>query len=214
MGNLKKLIDLTLLRTYTNIVKGLIGTRASQSDLTTHTSDSTVHVTSAEKQTWNGKQDSLTAGAGLVKDGNTLSIDTVEIEVAQLRNMSSTGTIPAGVLTTVFGSPSALAALTDKRLSGRISNPGGGMAYVERGLPVVLKALDKMPGSILEPMYRYAMHIDISPSEGISPSIEIVLRFGINEDYTSKGEFRYAAEVEKKELSVASTTAIDNMFDE
>ena len=58
--NLKKLIDLTLLRTYTNIVKGLIGTRASQSDLTTHTSDSTVHVTSAEKQTWNGKQDSLT----------------------------------------------------------------------------------------------------------------------------------------------------------
>lgn len=208
MGNLKKLIDLTLLRTYTNIVKGLIGTRASQSDLTTHTSDSTVHVTSAEKQTWNGKQDSLTAGAGLVKDGNTLSIDTVEIEVAQIVNMSSTGTIPVAVLNNVFGSPSALAALTDKRLSGKLSNSGGAMAYVERGLPVVLEALDKIPGSILEPFYRYAMYISISPS------IEIELRFGINEDYTNKGGFRYAAEVEKKELSEASTTAIDNMFDE
>ena len=48
----------------------------------------------------------------------------------------------------------------------------------------------------------------------ISPSIDIVLRFSVNEDYTSKEGFRYAAEVEKKELSVASTTAIDNMFDE
>ncbi len=206
--NLKKLIDLTLLRTYTNIVKGLIGTRASQSDLTTHTSDSTVHVTSAEKQTWNGKQDSLTAGAGLVKDGNTLSIDTVEIEVVQIRNMSGTGTIPAAVLTGVFGSPSALAALTDKRLSGRISNPGGPAASVERGLPVVLETLEKMSGATLEPPYRYTMYI------GISPSIDIVLRFSVNEDYTSKGEFRYAAEVGKKELSVASTTAIDNMFNE
>lgn len=113
MGNLKKLIDLTLLRTYTNIVKGLIGTRASQSDLTTHTSDSTVHVTSAEKQTWNGKQDSLTfdevpteGSSNPVKSGGVYSAiedakdavrNAIQVTTSELRNLKANSNLIPGM---------------------------------------------------------------------------------------------------------------------
>ena len=45
--------------------------------LTAHTADTTVHVTQAEKETWNGKQNGLTAGRGLfINADNTISAST------------------------------------------------------------------------------------------------------------------------------------------
>ena len=41
--------------------------------LTAHTADTTVHVTSSEKATWNGKQDTLSAGTGIEISGNVIS---------------------------------------------------------------------------------------------------------------------------------------------
>ena len=41
--------------------------------LTAHTADSTVHVTSSEKSSWNGKQDALSAGTGISITDNVIS---------------------------------------------------------------------------------------------------------------------------------------------
>ena len=43
-------------------------------DLTAHTADTGVHVTSTEKTTWNSKQDVLTAGTGVNISGNVISM--------------------------------------------------------------------------------------------------------------------------------------------
>lgn len=48
-------------------------TFATSSDLSTHTSNTTVHITSTERSTWNGKQDKLTAGTGISISGTTIS---------------------------------------------------------------------------------------------------------------------------------------------
>lgn len=48
-------------------------TFALNSDLTTHTANTTIHITSAERTTWNGKQNKLTAGTGISISGNTIS---------------------------------------------------------------------------------------------------------------------------------------------
>lgn len=44
----------------TNLVTS-VGTKASATDLSTHTGNTTVHITSTERDTWNGKQDALTS---------------------------------------------------------------------------------------------------------------------------------------------------------
>ena len=41
--------------------------------MTGHTSDSTIHVTAGDKEAWNGKQDALTPGEGIVISGNVIS---------------------------------------------------------------------------------------------------------------------------------------------
>lgn len=48
-------------------------TFALNSDLTTHTSNTTIHTTSTEKSTWNGKQDKLTAGTNITISNNVIS---------------------------------------------------------------------------------------------------------------------------------------------
>ena len=46
---------------------------AVNNTLTAHTSDTTIHVTSADKTAWNGKQDALSAGTGIEISGNVIS---------------------------------------------------------------------------------------------------------------------------------------------
>lgn len=65
---------------YTAATDTVLGGKASQSDLdslsgtvTAHTSDSTIHVTSSDKTTWNGKQDALVSGTNIkTVGGNSL----------------------------------------------------------------------------------------------------------------------------------------------
>lgn len=46
--------------------------------LTAHTADKSVHVTSNEKSTWNGKQDALVAGDGISISGNVISSEGID----------------------------------------------------------------------------------------------------------------------------------------
>lgn len=56
------------------MIDSSISGKTDTSAFTTHTSDTTVHVTSAEKTTWNSKQDVLTAGTGVNISGNVISM--------------------------------------------------------------------------------------------------------------------------------------------
>lgn len=51
-------------------------------EFTGHTGDSTIHVSSTEKSTWNGKQDKLTAGTNITISGTTISAKDTTYEVA------------------------------------------------------------------------------------------------------------------------------------
>ena len=51
-------------------------TYATKSELSTHTRDTTVHITAEERKAWNAKQSALTAGDRITIDGNTISADS------------------------------------------------------------------------------------------------------------------------------------------
>lgn len=55
-----------------------------------HINNLTVHVTTTDKTRWNGKQDTVIAGTGITKNGNTLSVDMGEI-VAKAQLDSAVG---------------------------------------------------------------------------------------------------------------------------
>ena len=53
----------------------LLDEKANLTALTQHTSDTTIHVTSAEKAAWNAKQDALSAGTNIAINNNVISAD-------------------------------------------------------------------------------------------------------------------------------------------
>lgn len=85
---------------------------------TAHTGDTTVHVTAAERTTWNGKQDSISDLASIRTSAATQSDWNATSGVAMIKNKP---TIPAapGTLTTTATTTQATA--TNEALSGSIS---------------------------------------------------------------------------------------------
>lgn len=65
----KNAID--LINNSSAMTSGITSGKVSTYD--THVSDTNIHVTTAEKQLWNGKQDALTAGSNIQIDGNIIS---------------------------------------------------------------------------------------------------------------------------------------------
>lgn len=57
-----------------NVIKN---TYAKKSELSTHTSDTTVHITAAERTAWNAKQAALTAGNNVTITNNVISSNQV-----------------------------------------------------------------------------------------------------------------------------------------
>lgn len=53
------------------LTKGI--TFATAADLSSHTGNTTIHITASERTTWNGKQDKLVAGTGITITGTTIS---------------------------------------------------------------------------------------------------------------------------------------------
>lgn len=50
-------------------------TASSVSSYSSHIGNTSIHVTSGEKETWNGKQNALTEGTGITLQNNTISVD-------------------------------------------------------------------------------------------------------------------------------------------
>ena len=51
--------------------------------LTAHTADTTIHVTSSDKTTWNGKQDALVSGTNIKTVNNTSLLGSGNISTLQ-----------------------------------------------------------------------------------------------------------------------------------
>ena len=60
----------TIIKQY---VTGQLATKANSTDLTTHTGNADIHVTTDDKAKWNAKQDALTAGSNITIQGNVIS---------------------------------------------------------------------------------------------------------------------------------------------
>ena len=123
---------------------------ATQANFTAHTADTTVHVTSTEKNTWNGKQDAISdlatirsnASAGAAKVSNVQSDWNATSGLAQILNKPS---IPQGTVTSVgitngggisvAGSPITTSGNITITADGSaiINNLGEGASPAERG---------------------------------------------------------------------------------
>lgn len=89
-GNLITKIEgnFTWLKNQVTSLVTSVGTKASSTDLTTHTGNTTVHITSSERDTWNGKQNALTATQlnNIANVPNKADISSVPTKVSDLTN--------------------------------------------------------------------------------------------------------------------------------
>lgn len=92
-------VDVPTFTAYTAATDTAIGGKASQSDLdslsgtvTAHTSDSTIHVTSSDKTTWNGKQDALVSGTNIktINNESVLGSGNITIDTGNKVEVSGT----------------------------------------------------------------------------------------------------------------------------
>lgn len=79
---------------------------ATKTSLTSHTSDFTKHVTSTEKSTWNNKQNTLTAGHGIIIDADVISTNADTEAAKAINGYTVTGTSASGAKVASFTSNS------------------------------------------------------------------------------------------------------------
>lgn len=70
--------ELNYLSGATSSIQTQINNKAAASDLTAHTSDTTIHITAAERTKWNGKQDAI-SGAATTITGSNLTANMVMV---------------------------------------------------------------------------------------------------------------------------------------
>lgn len=98
--------------------------------LTAHTSNGGIHVTSQEKDAWNSKQDTLSAGTGINISGNVISVtggggggnNVIEVTQAQYDALESAGTLDLTALY-VITDASPVSITVDPSLNSGSTNP-------------------------------------------------------------------------------------------
>lgn len=83
LGNVDNTSDLN--KPISNAMQNALNSKANANDLTTHTNNTTIHVTSGDKQKWNEKQDKLTFTGDIQVNGNEISI-TLPTKISDLTN--------------------------------------------------------------------------------------------------------------------------------
>ncbi len=94
---------------YSGSVDTTLNSKASQSDLnslsgtvTGHTADTTIHVTSSDKTTWNGKQDALVSGTNIKTINNESILGsgniTIQSEVSSAITSGDTNAVAGGAV--------------------------------------------------------------------------------------------------------------------
>ncbi len=76
-------------------INSAVSGKASASDLTTHTGDTTVHITSTERDTWNGKQNALSSTqlANIADIPNKADASAIPTKVSDLTNDANFATL-------------------------------------------------------------------------------------------------------------------------
>ena len=80
--------------------------------VTAHTADTTIHVTSSEKNTWNGKQNALSAGTGIQISGDVISVTGAPMTMDDHLDSGSTNPVMNSAITV------AIDAKQEKLVSG------------------------------------------------------------------------------------------------
>lgn len=101
-------------------LQGALNAKANASDLTTHTGNTDIHVTTENKTAWNAKQEQVVAGTGIIlaEDKKTISVNVASLNipdaVSDLTNDSGyqTASDVNGLISTAIASKADTSALT------------------------------------------------------------------------------------------------------
>ena len=89
--------NFTFLKNKADTMEATLATKAAETDLTTHTGNTTVHITASEREAWNAKQNALTA--------------------QQLNNIAAVpNKLDTTTAATTYATKSELTAIADSRL--------------------------------------------------------------------------------------------------
>ena len=101
--------------------------KTDTSAFTAHTADTTIHVTSSDKETWNGKQNALTPGDGIQISGDVISVTGAPLTVDQTVISGSTNPVAGGaVYDELQGKQATLVSGTNIKTVGTESILGSG----------------------------------------------------------------------------------------
>lgn len=91
-------VDNSVYTAYTAVTDTILGGKADttavtavNNALTAHTTDATIHVTSSDKTTWNGKQDALVSGTNIKTINNTSILGSGNIDIQGGNNVTVSG---------------------------------------------------------------------------------------------------------------------------
>ena len=75
-------LDISTFNVYSGVVATEMINKAEKSDLTAHTADTSIHVTTSDKLNWNGKQDVLVSGVNIktINGNSVLGSGNIEIQ--------------------------------------------------------------------------------------------------------------------------------------
>jgi hypothetical protein len=160
-------------------VGNITGNAATATNATNHIKDGTVHVTSADKTAWSGKQDKLTAGTNISITNNVIGL-TGTIGDDNLPNRLK-GTLPA------------VSSTTEAKLTGFYGS--------DSGTPFD----DSTKFSIMSTNYDY----HISQLAQSYDSRELAYRTGDNEEWSEWRYVAWADEVALKQDKLTAGSGID-----
>lgn len=95
--------------------------------LTAHTADTAIHVTSSDKETWNGKQNALTPGTGIQISGDVISVTGAPLTMDDHLDSGSTNPVMNSAITVAIDAKQAtLVSGTNIKTVGTDSILGSG----------------------------------------------------------------------------------------
>lgn len=101
--------------------------KTDTSAFTAHTADTTIHVTSSDKETWNGKQNALTPGTGIQISGDVISVTGAPLTMDDHLDSGSTNPVMNSAITVAIDAKQAtLVSGTNIKTVGTESILGSG----------------------------------------------------------------------------------------
>ena len=82
--------------------------KTDTSAFTAHTADTTIHVTSSDKETWNGKQNALTPGTGIQISGDVISVTGAPLTMDDHLDSGSTNPVMNSAITVAIDAKQAM----------------------------------------------------------------------------------------------------------